>query len=198
MTFQEKWTLAVHRNFGPPAFALPAAEAGITMIDPPDQLPGEWHDGPAGFARLYGSFLARHTTGGLTRFAAGAMHHEDPRYIPCVSANPGRRALHAVLFTLFDQSDSGRRTVALGNFAGAAAGGFIGMAYQPTGFNDVTHSGQRTTVDFSVLMGRNILAEFSPELRGLAYRLHLNRNAQAMVDMPIPAPREDHPMWWTR
>jgi hypothetical protein len=83
--------------------------------------------------------------------------------------------LHALAFTAADRSDSGRRSIAVSNFAGAAAGGFVGMAFQPAGFNDVTHAGQRATVEFSVYAGRNVLAEFSPELRRAGHRLHLSR-----------------------
>jgi hypothetical protein len=39
---------------------------------------------------------------------------------------------------------------AISNFAGAKAAGFVGNSYLPSGFNDVTHAGQRATLRFGV------------------------------------------------
>ena len=75
-------------------------------------------------------------------------------------------------FTLVDRSDSGRRTLAASNLAGAAAGGFIGMAYEPQGFNDATHGYQRAAVELTDFVSHNLTAEFSPEIAHIAHKLH--------------------------
>jgi hypothetical protein len=54
--------------------------------------------------------------------------------------------------------------VAVSNFTGAAASGFVGNAYLPTGFDNLTHAGQRSAVAFGGLNAQNVLQEFSPEL----------------------------------
>ena len=54
------------------------------------------------------------------------------------------RIAHAVAFAIVDRSHSGHERLAFSNFFGAAASGFIGTAYLPGGYNDLTHAGQRT------------------------------------------------------
>jgi hypothetical protein len=54
--------------------------------------------------------------------------------------------------------------LALSNFVGAAAGGFVGNTYLPNGFNDVTHAGQRATMRFGTLAAGNLFREFAPQM----------------------------------
>jgi hypothetical protein len=83
------------------------------------------------------------------------------------------RFFHAISYTFVDRTDSGRRTLAFSNFAGAAGGGFVGMAYLPDGFNDVTHAEQRTLTEFMALGISNILGEFAPQLAPIVHNLHI-------------------------
>ena len=53
---------------------------------------------------------------------------------------------------------------AISNFVGSAAGGFVGNAYLPAGFNDVTHAGQRATVRFGAFAAGNLFREFAPQM----------------------------------
>jgi hypothetical protein len=185
LTVNQKLTLVVHRTFGPPGFVIPAFEAGIAMADPPPRFPPEWHDGAEGFGHLYGAFFTRHVVGNAAEFAFSTAFHEDPRYFPeRAGHNGGHRILHAVWFSFYNETDSGHRFFALNNFAGAAAAGFVGTAYQPAGFNDLTHAGQRTTTDFSTYIGRNLISEFSPELGHIFRKFHMR------------VPNNDHPLWW--
>jgi hypothetical protein len=66
--------------------------------------------------------------------------------------------------------------LALSNFAGAAASGFVGEAYLPNGFNDNVHAYQRGFIAFGVLGFRNIAYEFRPELRAMGHKMHVIRN----------------------
>ncbi len=72
--------------------------------------------------------------------------------------------MYALRFTFVDRSDSGHAMLALSNFAGAAAGGFVGNAYLPAGFNDVTHAGQRATIRFGTFAAGNLFREFAPQM----------------------------------
>jgi hypothetical protein len=55
---------------------------------------------------------------------------------------------------------------ALSNFVGAAAGGFVGNAYLPSGFNNLTHAGQRAKLRFGFAAGGNLFREFAPQMPG--------------------------------
>ena len=71
--------------------------------------------------------------------------------------------MHPVAFTFIDKTDSGRNTIAFSNFAGAAAGGFVGRAYLPNGYNDLTHAEQRMAFQLTSITIQNIAAEFQPQ-----------------------------------
>ena len=168
LTLGERFKLEARVSFGVSAVVFPAAEAGYTMVHPPRDFPKEWKDGPGAFGRNFGADLARHTAGGLTRFATAAVDGEDPRYYPSTSGRAVPRFVHAVLFTVSNRSNSGHRTFALSNFTGAAAAGFVGMPYEPAGFNNVTHATQRAGLELITFTGHNLVTEFSPEIyRGL-------------------------------
>jgi CheY-like chemotaxis protein len=72
----------------------------------------------------------------------------DPRYMPSTSSNVAIRIGHALAYTVVDRTDSGRRTIAVSNFAAAGAGGLVGMAYRPNGFNDATHAESESSRSF--------------------------------------------------
>jgi hypothetical protein len=55
---------------------------------------------------------------------------------------------------------------AISNFAGSAAAGFVGNAYLPSGFRDVTHAGQRAGIQFAFAAGGNLFQEFAPQIPG--------------------------------
>jgi hypothetical protein len=174
LTFKEKFTIYTHQAFGPPALVFPALGAGIRMASPPKNYPRDWIDGGGAFARLYGSALATQTSKRTAKFLADSMFHEDPRYLPAPEgATVGGRFVHAVAFTFVDRSDSGKPELAFGNFASAAAGGFVGMAYLPNGFNDVSHAGQRMATEFLGIAIANISREFAPQWVPVARKLHI-------------------------
>jgi hypothetical protein len=187
LTLHDRFVLETKTTFGPSAFAVPAAEAAVTMADPPSQFPREWKDGGGAFGRIYGADFARHTTAGVTHFGVAAIVREDPRYAPSASTNLGVRFFHAVAFTIVDRSDSGRRTLAASNLAGSLAGGFVGMAFYPDGFNDSTHALQRSLLELGNFGGHNLIAEFSPEMVRVLHKFHF---PDRMADSFLPADRK--------
>ena len=196
LTLRQRFVLQTRTSFAPLAFIVPAAEAGITMYDPPSGYPRDWTDGGGAFARNYGAELGRHTTGGYAHFVAAAILREDPRYTPSANRNFFARTLHAFIFTVVDESDSGHRTFAASNFAGATAAGFVGMAWEPNGFDDVTHAYQRSAVELTAFAGRNLVAEFSPEFNRILTKLHLEHTTGAIMPPPAtttPQPTEPTP-----
>lgn len=156
--------------FNPSALTAPAFRAGLRMANPPGkgatQFPPEWRLGSEAFGRNYGDAFVERVSFQTARFVTGAITREDPRYAPSSSHNVLARSLHALSFTLVDRSDSGHPMPAFSNFVGAAAGGFIGNAYLPSGFNNVTHAGQRATLRFGFTASGNLFREFAPEMPG--------------------------------
>jgi hypothetical protein len=173
LTADEKLSVYVHRTFGPPALILPAFGAGLSMLNPPSHYPHEWKDGAQAFERSYGNIVATVTARETASMLAGVALHEDPRYRPSGSTNVLRRVFHALSYTVVDRSDSGKSMVAFSNFAGAAAGGLVGMAYLPNGFNDATHAQQRMATQFATLAIHNLAAEFQPQWGPIVKKLRI-------------------------
>ncbi len=172
-------------TFGPLALVSPAFTAGFHMASPPSDYPREWRQGAEAFGRNYADELARTTSKQTARFLVGALLREDLRYHPSKSKNAFARTGHAVLFTFFDKSDSGHTQLALANLTGAAAGGYVGNAYLPHGYNDVTHADIRGGEMLGGIAAGNLLHEFGPEIYRFCKRAHL------------PLARIPHREWWT-
>jgi hypothetical protein len=173
LTIQEKFRIYEHKAFGPPAVILPALGAGLGMLNPPSKYPKEWKDGPGAFGRNYGYRVADRTSRSTALFLTGALLHEDPRYLRSTSANPFARTIHALAFTIFDKTNSGRTTFAASNFASAAAGGFLGMGILPDGYNDATHAEQRMASEFLQIGIANVITEFEPQWGPWAKKLRI-------------------------
>jgi hypothetical protein len=173
--FSDKFTIYAHQTFGPPAVIFPAFAAGMGMANPKNHYPHEWKNGAGAFGRLYGDSIATVTSQRTARFLTGVALHEDPRYVPSNSKNPLARTIHALAFTFIDKTDSGRSTIAFSNFAGAVTGGFVGRAYLPHGYNDLTHSEQRMAIQFMDVAIQNIAAEFQPQWGPLVRKLRIQK-----------------------
>jgi hypothetical protein len=175
LSFSDKFIIYAHQTFGPPAVIFPAFAAGMAMANPKKNYAREWKDGAGAFGRLYGDSIAMTTSQRTARFLTGVALHEDPRYVPSNSKNPLARTMHAVAFTFIDKTDSGRNTIAFSNFAGAAAGGFVGRAYLPQGYNDLTHAEQRMTIQIASIAVQNIAAEFQPQWGPIVRKLRIQK-----------------------
>jgi hypothetical protein len=175
LSFNEKFTIYTHQTFGPPAVIFPAFSAAMGMANPKSHYPHEWRDGAGAFGRLYGDSLAMAASQRTARFLAGLALHEDPRYLRSSSTNPLARTAHALAFTFVDKTDSGRNTIAFSNFAGALAGGFVGQAYLPHGYNDLTHAEQRIAFQFMSIAIQNVAAEFQPQWGPIARKLRIQK-----------------------
>src|ERR1700678_1925428 len=171
---------------GPRSLFVPPVYAAIRMADPPAAYPRDWRLGAGAFGRNYGSALAARTSLETGRFLTAALLHEDFRYRPSTSKNPLVRSFHALAFTFVDKSDSEHNRIAFANFAGAAASGFVGNLYLPSGFNDLSHAETRTAIAFGGFAAQNLLREFTPELLKATHKWHT-----AFPRIPLPA-------WWVK
>jgi hypothetical protein len=183
LTAEQKISVYVHQTFGPPALILPAFGAGVAMLNPPRHYPREWKDGAEAFGRRYGNIVATVTARDTASMLASVTLHEDPRYRPSGDTNVFYRAFHALSYTVVDRSDSGTRTIAVSNFAGAAAGGLVGTAYLPNGFNDAAHAQRRMAMQFATLAIHNLAAEFQPQWGPIVRKLRIPKLL---------------PEWWVR
>ena len=173
LTTEQKTTLYVHQSFGPPAFVAPAIGAAIRMARPPADYPRAWKDGGGAFGRLYGSTLATQTSKHTAEFVTTAIFHYDPRYFPSSSREALPRFAHAIAYVFVQKTDSGATAFALPHFAGAAAGGFTGMAYLPPGYDTLSRASQRAGSELGQIAIRNLAEEFAPELAPIARWIHL-------------------------
>jgi len=169
-----------HRSLSIGTLIGPLFTAVPELASPPAGYPTHWRKGPAGFGRLYGDAFAIQTAQQTGRFLTGLALHEDLRYSPAASRNPLRRVFHAITFAVFDRSDSGRTTLAVSNLLGSVAGGLVGNAYLPRGYNDTSHAVTRTGVQFGLIVAENLVDEFRPELRHLQKTLHLHHRGAAV------------------
>jgi len=154
--------------WNPSALTAPAFRAGLRMASPPGKgetaYPPEWRQGAEGFGRNYGDAFASRVSAHTAQFLTGAVTREDPFYAPSARHGFFARSAHAVTFTFVDHSDSGRTMPAVSNFVGAAAGGFVGDLYLPSGFRDITHMGQRATFQLGTFAAGNLFREFAPRI----------------------------------
>ena len=171
---------------GPRTLLIPSVYAAIRMADPPAAYPRDWRLGAGAFGRNYGNALAARSSLETGRFLTGALLHEDFRYRPSTSKNPLVRSLHALAFTFVDKSDSDHNRIALANFVGAGASGFVGNLYLPPGFNNLSHAETRVAVAFGGFAAQNLLREFTPDLLKATQRWH------------APFPRIPLPQWWVK
>jgi hypothetical protein len=184
LDFRAKFNRTIEPAFGPRALFFDAAFGGIRMAKAPDAYPHEWRSGAEAFGRNYGDAFARTGSLAITRFSTSELLHEDLRYQRSSSGSVPLRLSHALLFTFIDKTDHGHSTLALSNFTGAGAAGFIGNAYLPPGFDNLTHAGQRATFAFGSLAVGNVFQEFAPELQKGLLKIHITH-------IPLP------PVWWT-
>jgi hypothetical protein len=183
MTVGEKLSYFEKPVFGPRGIFTTAFQAGLSMANPPSGYPREWRSGAGAFGRNYGNAYARNAAESLGRFSVDSLLHEDPRYSRSTSKSFLGRSAHALTFTFFDKTDGGHRTLALGNFVGAGAAGFVGNAYLPDGWNNTTHAGQRSLMVFTGFAAQNLTQEFAPEIGRAFQWLHIPK-------LPLP------PVWW--
>jgi len=148
----------------PATLTSPAFWAGLRMASPPKQYPHEWRQGATGFGRNYGDLLAEDVSFNTAHALTGIITTEDPRYVPSKSRNALARSFHALTFAFIDRSDSGHPMPAVSNFVGAAAGGFAGNAYLPSGFSNATHAGQRATILLGSTAAGNLYQEFEARI----------------------------------
>jgi hypothetical protein len=173
LTVEGKLRYFVNESIRPGVWAVAGVYTGISMAHPPDHYPPEWRQGMQAFGRNYGDFMASWTAVQAGQFVMAAATHEDPRYPRSTRSGLMPRTMHALAFVFIAHSDSGRNRLALSHFTGAAAGGFVGNTYLPTGYDDASHALTRSALAFSGFFTSNLADEFHPDLVRIAHKLHI-------------------------
>ena len=95
---------------------------------------------------------------------------------PAVKILLRERRTHSRLLSWIKPTPA-ENTIAFSNFAGAAAGGFVGTAYLPHVYNDLTHTEQRIAFQFANIAMQNVAAEFQPQWGPLVRKLRASRRS---------------------
>lgn len=169
----EKLECLLRVSYSTESLIWPGVGASKKMIFPPQAYSSEWRAGFGAFARNYGDVLVNNTANRDAKYLSAIIFHEDTRYWTCSDKRIVPRVLHLIVFSLVDKSDSGKNMLAISNLFGAAAGGFIGNAYLPQGYANVTHAGQRSLIELAESPLPNLACEFTPEFRTLMNLVHL-------------------------
>lgn len=186
VTAKQKAVFQLEEPFGPRGIFMPPISMAISYPRMTDKkgYPSDWTDGAGAFGRNLGDHYARNVTTRVGELLPALAFHERVRYTRSTSAATDERIAHALAGILVGESDSGRWMPSFVNFGGAAGSGFVGMAYLPDGYSDLTHAGQRSARRLAIYGVDNLFKEFSPEIvRGL-HAMHI--------------PKIPHfPGWWT-
>jgi hypothetical protein len=160
-------------SFRPGVYPVAAFYDGLTMANPPSAYPREWRQGFPAFARNYGDFMASWVSVQGGKFVAASLLHEDPRYYPSQSKNIFARGFNAVRYAVIDRGDDGQSRLAVANLSGALAGGFVGNAYLPDPYANLSHGLRRSGFALIGFATSNLADEFWPEIVKSAKKLHV-------------------------
>ena len=160
-------------TFRPGIYPVAAVYDGITMANPPKAYPPEWRQCFPAFAHNYGDFMGSWAAVQGGKFVTASMLREDPRYFTSTNKNFFARVFNTVRYVVIDRSDSGHPRLAVANFAGAFAGGFVGNAYLPDPYANASHGFRRSAFALTGFVTSNLADEFHPEIHKVAQKLHL-------------------------
>ena len=128
LTFGERSRIYAHSIFRPYTLVGPALGSGIGQAE---NEPPEWKQGARGYARRFGSGVARHVIAKTIRFGVAATDGEDPRYIRSDETGGWSRTRHVIAETFTSQTSSGIRIPAFSQFAGTYGAAFISNLWYP-------------------------------------------------------------------
>jgi hypothetical protein len=164
-----------------PAIAMAASYPGMANKK---KYPSDWTTGAGAFGRNLGDHYARNISARVGELLPAVAFHERVRYTRSTSTSAITRIGHALAGTVVGQTDSGKYMPSFVNFGGSIGSGFVGMAYLPDGFGDLTHAGQRSIRRLAGYSSGDLFKEFSPEIVTALHKLHI--------------PKIPHfPVWWT-
>jgi len=118
----------LHDLAGPPAFV---GVIGGGLVDQFLQKPAVWNDDAGGLARRIASRAGQAAVQVSVHHGLAALMHRSTDYQPCECRGFGPRVEHALLETFTDRRADGSRALSVPRIAGAYAGGFSRLAWEP-------------------------------------------------------------------
>jgi hypothetical protein len=118
----------LHDLAGPPAFV---GVIGGGLVDQFLQKPVVWNDDAGGLARRIASRAGQAAVQVSVHHGLAALMHRSTDYQPCECRGFGPRVEHALLETFTDRRADGSRALSVPRIAGAYAGGFSRLAWEP-------------------------------------------------------------------
>lgn len=144
----------LHDLVGPPALVRVAVGG---MLDQVQDKPEAWDEDADGLARRLASRAGRTVVRESVRHGVAALMHRSTEYQPCNCRGFGRRVEHAFLETFTDRRADGSRALSIPRFAGAYAGSFARLAWEPG--RDAGDALLGTTMSFGFTAVINIARE---------------------------------------
>jgi hypothetical protein len=131
---------------------------GGGLLDHLRRKPPAWGD-EDGLAAEIASRAGQVAVQASVRHGLAAIMHHSTDYEPCECRGFGPRVEHALLETLTDRRADGSRAISVPHIAGAYAGNFARMAWQPDRDAGEAALGATVSIGFSALF--NIARELS-------------------------------------
>jgi hypothetical protein len=104
---------------------------GGGLLDHFRQRPAAWSDDGDGLVQRIGARATQAAVQVSVRHALAAMMHRSTDYQPCDCRGIGPRIVHALLETFTDRAADGSRALSVPRIAGAYAGGFSRLVWEP-------------------------------------------------------------------
>jgi hypothetical protein len=125
--------------------------------------PSPWNDGAEGLAKEIASREAQVAVTVSVRHGLAALMHRSTGHQPCDCHGFGPKVGHALLETFTDRREDGSRALSVPRFAGAYAGSFARMAWEPG------RSAGSVAMGTTVSLGVSALFNVARELTGLGH-----------------------------
>jgi hypothetical protein len=168
LTVGDKARLAERDLVDPYDAASVVADSGITIASDPRSRYGP---GMKGFGKGVGVGLAQDSSAEVTNtFLIPAITHEDPRYHREPDASKVHRAEHALVQTVWTESDKGKGMPNYSNLIGDAADDELGDFYVPGVKRGAVATAERYGVSLGMSPVDNLVSEFTPDI---ASHVHL-------------------------
>jgi hypothetical protein len=152
-----------HQLLGPLTLARTAAAAGINQLR---NVPSEWGQGAAGYAKRFASSYGTHIVNSTIHYGVSTVRHEEMSYRPSGLDGVGPRTLYALESTVIThKTDTGKPTVAAGEISGAMGAGAISRAWQPAAAKTVAKAFASGGIMLGADAGMHVVREFWPEIR---------------------------------
>lgn len=148
--------------WSPGAVFSAAAPAAIQLWN---QEPKEWQLGAEGYARRFGSNLARAAMDDTMAAGAAAALGYEVRYVKCGCMGVWRRVGHAVSWGVLTMDRRGQVVLNSPRIGSAFAAAYIANSWMPEGFRSNGDVARVAAMQLGVRGAFNVVREFMPKLR---------------------------------